>query len=58
MRSDVKHSIKRARMDARSQHLSCAQDAMVLPENGDCFVEPVALLISLRWHLDKITFTY
>jgi hypothetical protein len=45
-------------MDARSQHLSCAKDAIVLPENSDCLVELVALLISLRWHLDKITFTY
>jgi hypothetical protein len=45
-------------MNARSQRLSCAQDAIVLPENSDCPVEPGALLISLRWHLDKITFTY
>jgi hypothetical protein len=45
-------------MNARTQRLSCAQDATVFPENSDCPVETGAPLIRFRWHLDKITFTY
>jgi hypothetical protein len=45
-------------MDASTQRLSCAQDTIVFPENGDCIVEPGTLLIRIFWLLDKITFTY
>jgi hypothetical protein len=44
-RSVITHSIKRTRMDARTQRLSCAQDTTVFPENSDCPLEPGALLI-------------
>jgi hypothetical protein len=34
-------------MDARTQRMSCAQDAIVFPENSDRPVEPGTLLIRL-----------
>jgi hypothetical protein len=45
-------------MDASTQRLSCAQNTTMFLENSDCSFEPGALLICLRRHFDKITFTY
>jgi hypothetical protein len=45
-------------MDACPERLACPQNTTVFLENSDCSVKPGTLLILLRWHLDKITFTY